>query len=296
MIHNTSIRTNVLAAVACLLWATPFVFVKITLEHLPPLTIAGLRFLLAGLIQLPFCRKSPFHLLKTAPKTVVLVSLFQTILLYAGFFYALTLVRGAQAAIIVGSGPLISAVAAHLTMHDDKLNRRTLQSIALGGAGLIIISLASKPWNPVGIREFSGMLILFGSSVVSAAGNIVVAKKRGALSAIELNSMQMLLGGAVLLIWALPFEGVPNLILPIRFYGALLWLAFVSAAGFGIWFHLLSREKVSKLNIWKFLVPLAGATLSWILIPGEHPDLPTLAGMVLIIFGIIHSQRIPANG
>lgn len=296
MNNTSSIRTNTLAVVACLLWATPFVFVKITLEYLPPLTIAGMRFLLAGLIQLPFCKQSPFYLLKTAPKTVVLVSLFQTILLYAGFFYALTLVRGAQAAIIVGSGPLISAVAAHLTMHDDKLNRRTLQSIALGGTGLIIISLASKPWNPVGIKEFAGMLILFGSSVVSAAGNIVVAKKRGTLSAIELNSIQMLLGGGILLIWALPFEGLPTLILPVRFYGALLWLAFVSAAGFGIWFHLLSREKVSKLNIWKFLIPLAGATMSWILIPGESPDLPTLAGMVLIILGIIHSQQKAANG
>ncbi|MEA2068830.1 MAG: EamA family transporter, partial [Verrucomicrobiota bacterium] len=97
--------------------------------------------------------------------------------------------------------------------------------------------------------------------------------------------------GAALFFVALPIDGVPNLNLPLKFYGALLWIAVVSAAGFGIWFHLLSREKVSTLNIWKFLIPLAGATLSWILIPGESPDLPTLAGMGLIIAGIIHSQR-----
>ena len=64
-----------------------------------------------------------------------------------------------------------------------------------------------------------------------------------------------------------------------------------SAAAFSIWFHLLSQVKVSQLNIWKFLIPLVGAALSWLLIPGEHPDLPTLAGMVLIILGIIHGQR-----
>jgi drug/metabolite transporter (DMT)-like permease len=280
-----------LAALACLLWATPFVFVKVTLEHLPPLTVAGLRFLLAGLIQLPFCRQSPFQLLKTAPKTVILVSLFQTILLYAGFFYALTLVRGAQAAIVIGSGPLVSAIAAHFAMHDDKLSRRTLQSIAFGLCGIIAISLAAKPWEPVGLTELGGIGILLTGSVVSAAGNIVVAKKRGSLPAVELNCIQMLIGGTVLFLIALPLDGAPDLRLPIGFYGALLWLAFVSAAGFGIWFHLLSREKVSRLNIWKFLIPLAGATLSWILIPGEHPDLPTLAGMGLIIAGIVHSQR-----
>lgn len=287
-----STRNSLLAVTACLLWATPFVFAKVTLEYLPPLTIAGLRFLLAGLIQIPFCRVFPFKLLKTDLKTVLLVGLFQTVLLYAAFFYALTLVRGAQAAIVIGSGPLISAIAAHLAMHDDKLSRRTLQSLAFGITGIVIISLATKPWEPVGLRELAGIGILLSGSVVSAAGNITVAKKRGALPAIALNSMQMMLGGTVLLLLALPIDGIPSLNLPVRFYGSLLWLAFVSAAGFGIWFHLLNKGiKVSKLNIWKFLVPLTGATISWILIPEESPDRWTLAGMALIIAGIIHSQR-----
>ena len=290
MTPKPSFKNNTLAALACLLWATPFVFVKVTMEYLPPLTVAGLRFLVAGLIQIPFCKQSPFRLLRTAPKTVILVALFQTILLYAGFFYALTLVRGAQAAIVIGSGPLIAAIAAHYTMHDDKLSRRTLQSIALGIGGIIIVSLATKPWEPIGLRELAGIGILLTGSIVSATGNIIVAKKRGRLPAIELNSMQMLFGGAVLFFVALPINGIPSMDLPIRFYGALLWLAFVSAAGFGIWFHLLSREKVSTLNIWKFIIPLAGATLSWILIPGESPDLLTLTGMGLIIAGIVHSQ------
>lgn len=291
MNERTTLRNNLLAALACLLWATPFAFGKITLEHLPPLTVAGLRFLLAGLIQLPFCKQNPFQLLRTEGKTVVLVSLFQTVFLYAGFFIALTLIRGAQAAIIIGSGPLIAAIAAHFAMHNDKLTGRTLQSIAFGITGIVIISLATKPWEPVGLRELIGIAILLSGSVVSAAGNIVVAKKRGRLPAIELNSIQMLLGGAILFLCALPIEGIPALNLPFRFYGSLVWLALVSAVAFGLWFHLLSRVKVSQLNIWKFLIPLAGATLSWILIPGEHPDLPSLIGMLFIIAGIVHSQR-----
>ncbi len=296
MTGNASIRNNTLAITACLLWATAFVFTKVTLEHLPPLTIAGIRFLLAGLIQLPFCKQSPFRLLRTETKTVILVSLCQTIILYAGFFYALTLVRGAQAAIVIGSGPLVSAIAAHIAMHDDKLSRRTLQSIALGIGGIIIISLATKPWEPVGFKELCGIGILLIGSVASAVGNILIAKKRGTLPAIELNSIQMLFGGAVLLSLALLIDGVPDLHQPPQFYGALLWLSFISAAGFGLWFHLLSRVKVSKLNIWKFLIPLAGATLSWIFIPGESPDPLTLIGMVLIISGIVHSQRSTPHG
>lgn len=292
------LRNNLLAVFCCLLWAAPFVAVKVTLEYLPPLTVAGLRFLLAGLIQIPFCKTpfSPFCLLRTQTRTVLLVSLFQTVLLYAGFFIALNMVHGAQAAITVGTGPLIAAVAAHFTMHDDRLNRRTVHSLLFGIAGILTISLATKPWEPVGLKEFLGILILLGSSIVSVAGNIVVAKKRGTLSPWELNSIQMMLGGTVLMLLALIFEGFPSLNQPLWFYGSLLWLSFISAAAFGIWFHLLSRVKVSKLNIWKFLIPLVGAVLSWLLIPGEHPDLPTLGGMALIIIGIIHSQREPCHG
>ncbi len=290
---NASIRNNLLAITACLLWATPFVFVKFTLEYLPPLTVAGLRFLLAGLIQLPFCKSplGPFRLLRRETGTVLLVSLTQTALLYAGFFYALTLVRGAQAAIVIGSGPLVSALAAHVSMHDDKLTRQTMVSIVLGMAGIVTISLAARPWEPVGLREFFGIMILLSGSVVSAAGNIVVAKKRGTLPVVELNSIQMLIGGGVLLLCALPLEGAPALNQPTGFYGALLWLSFVSAAAFGIWFHLLGHMKVSRLNIWKFLIPLVGALLSWILIPGESPDPLSLFGMTLIIGGLVYSQQ-----
>jgi drug/metabolite transporter (DMT)-like permease len=290
---NASIQNNLLAIFACLLWASPFVFVKITLEYLPPLTIAGIRFLIAGLIQIPFCRTPlrPFLLLKNHFKTVLYVSFFQTILLYAGFFIAMEMVRGAQAAIIIGSSPLISAIAAHFAMHNDRLTRQTVQSVSLGIIGIVVVSLATKPWEPIGLREFMGMLILLFVSVGSATGNIIVAKKGGALSAIDLNCIQMISGGGVLFLFALLFEGTPSLNLPTRFYGALLWLSFVSAMAFSIWFYLLSRVKVSKLNIWKFLIPLVGSILSWIFLPNEQPDLFTLTGMGLIVLGIIHSQR-----
>jgi len=113
----------------------------------------------------------------------------------------------------------------------------------------------------------------------------VLAKRRGGLNPIALNSAQMLIGGPVLLLIALPFEGVPNLALPPVFYGQLLWLVVISAAAFAIWFHLLGKIKVSKLNLWKFIIPLSGAALSWIILPNESPTLPGLVGMGLIVIG-----------
>ncbi len=291
--HSQTFRNTLMAVFACLLWSSAFVTVKHALEYQTPLTLAGMRFVLAGLIQIPFCKHwlAPWQLLRREFSTVLLVSLFHTIYLYATFFIALSWLPGAEGAITMGAGPLCSALVAHWLMHDDKLERRTLTSIAFGMGGIACISLASKPWNPVGFKEFCGMLLLLSGSIVSAVGNVVVAKRKGGLPPIALNSAQMLIGGAVLLLIALPFEGLPNAMLPASFYGQLLWLATISSVAFAIWFHLLGRMKVSKLNLWKFLIPLSGAALSWLLLPNESPTWPSLAGMVLIVVGIVIGSR-----
>jgi len=291
---NLSIRNNALAILACLLWSSAFVTAKQALEHQTPLTLAGMRFVLAGLIQIPLCGSllAPFRMIRREFGTVLLVSLFHTIYLYSTFFIGLQWVRGAEAAIMIGVGPLASVLMAHLLMHDDKMQRRTLVGIGFGMGGVILISLAAKPWNPVGLKELFGLMLLLSGAVVSATGNIVVAKRKGGLNPIVLNSAQMLIGGPVLLLIALPIEGVPNLALPLAFYGQLLWLSIISATAFGIWFHLLSKTKVSKLNLWKFIIPLSGAILSWIFIPSESPTLPSIIGMALIITGLVTGQRI----
>jgi drug/metabolite transporter (DMT)-like permease len=101
----------------------------------------------------------------------------------------------------------------------------------------------------------------------------------------------MLIGGVVLMSIALLFESAPTLKLPMIFYVQLLWLSIISAVAFAIWFYLLGRMKVSRLNLWKFLIPLSGATLSWIFLPNEHPTLPSLIGMTFIVVGIVVGQR-----
>jgi drug/metabolite transporter (DMT)-like permease len=281
-----------MAVFACLLWSSAFISGKYALNYESPLNLAGLRFVLAGLIQIPLCGSliAPFRMIRKEPLTVLLVSLFHTMYLYSTFFIGLNWVRGAEGAIMIGAGPLASALMAHLLMHDDKMQKRTLISILFGLSGVVLISLATKPWNPVGLKEFFGLMLLLSGAVVSAIGNIVVAKRKGSLHPVALNSAQMMLGGTVLLLIAVPFEGPARLAQPMAYYGALLWLAMISSTAFAIWFFLLSKIKVSRLNLWKFLIPLNGAALSWLFIPGESPSLASLAGMALIITGIVIGQ------
>jgi drug/metabolite transporter (DMT)-like permease len=179
---------------------------------------------------------------------------------------------------------------AHIFMADDKLNRRKAFFISLGIAGIAILSVSRNPWSTSGtVEEFWGILILLASTASSAAGNIVVAKNNRKIHPLVLNSAQLFIGGVCLFAISIPIEGVPTTTYPVDFYVSLLWLSMLSAVAFSIWFTLLKEPsvKVSELNIWKFIIPVFGAILSWLMLPGESPELVSVIGMALVAVSIV---------
>ncbi len=287
-----------LAGFSCFLWGTAFVCIKLGLSFCGPLSYAGMRFILAGLILLPFWigRKSSFTQIRENYKTILLLSLFQCVCLYSLLYIGMDLVPGALGAIIVGSAPLFCAVLAHIFTGNDKMTVRRTVSIFIGLAGVIVISLSRRPWEYEGLIEVGGILLLLLSIFSSGLGNIIVYTRGSHMNPVMLNSMQILIGGTVLMLMGITFEGKPSFDQPLRFYLMLFWLAGVSATAFSIWFFLLKHGmKVSRLNLWKFLVPVFGALLGWIFIPGESPGIFQLLGMALIVLSII-SYNLPGEG
>ena len=76
------------AIVACLLWSTAYPGIKIGLEYTTPLHFAGVRFIIAGLLILPFTVSLPryFQNIKENWGIIFLITLFQSVINYT-FFY-----------------------------------------------------------------------------------------------------------------------------------------------------------------------------------------------------------------
>ena len=286
-----STSTIILAIVACLLWSTAFVGVKIGLRFSKPLSFAGIRFMLSGLILLPFCGKIPFvfHEVRTHIRTILPVSCFQTFLLYGLFFTGMTLIPGALGAIVIGAAPLVSAITAHFLMPEDEMTVSKTISIGIGITGVVIISMSRQPWSVSGSKEFVGIFLLVLGCVSSSLGNILVAREDKNINPLIFNAAQVFLGGFFLLVISLPLEGLPRFDYPISFFIALLWLAFLSAVALSIWFTLLKRPgiKVSELNLWKFIIPVFGAIFSWIILQDESPELLSIVGMFCVAVSVL---------
>jgi drug/metabolite transporter (DMT)-like permease len=104
-----------------------------------------------------------------------------------------------------------------------------------------------------------------------------------------LSSFSLFIGGLTLFLISIPLEGIREISYPTDYWLILLWLSFMAAAAFSIWFRLLQRPgvRVSELNLWKFIIPVAGAILSWMLVPGEKPEWVTISGMLIITGSLV---------
>jgi drug/metabolite transporter (DMT)-like permease len=213
---------------------------------------------------------------------ILLVSLLQTILLYGLFNSGMALVPSGIAAIVTGTSPLTMAVVAHIVTSDDKLSWRKSCCLLIAFTGIVVIAISRKSWQSGGGLEIVGMLMLISAGVSGAFGNLAV--RRVSIDPFMLNSVQIFIGGVILFASGLSFEGIPEFRLPITFYLGLGWLALLSAVAFSLWFSLLQKPKVkpSELNMWKFIIPVFGATLSWIVFANEQPEFWTIIGMICV--------------
>jgi len=134
-----------------------------------------------------------------------------------------------------------------------------------------------------------GIAILILNNGLAGIGNVVVSKTAAELPPLVLSSFSMIVGGAILYLFALPIEGFAHGPFPLEYFGALAWLSFLSAAAITIWYTLLNRPgvKVSDLNMWKFIIPVVGAILSWAILPNEHADALSIVGMVIIASSLL---------
>lgn len=285
------------AIIACVLWGSAFAGAKIGFQYADPIYLSGMRFTLAGLLLVPvmIAKKVDFRGAFRHWKFMLLFAFVQTFLQYGIFFMGLDKVPGAVSSVIIGAGPLFVAIMAHLTLKDDKITLRKGIAMALGLSGIVFISLAKGVASADNPKFYLGVGLLVLSNIIGSYTNIMVVKKKEYnISPYLLTAFANFTGGIMLLIAAFIFEKPEIKVYPPEFYGALLWLAIIPAAAFSLWYGLLQRPgvKVSELNMWKFIVPVTGCVLSWLIVPGESPDVPTVVGIIVIITAL-QLQQLP---
>jgi drug/metabolite transporter (DMT)-like permease len=283
------------AIIACLLWSTAYAGIKLGLQYDTPFHFSGIRFIFSGLMILPFTEKQAIFIRMVLEnwKVITWVTVLQFLVNYSLFYHGLALVPGALGAVIYGAQPLIIAVVAALMNKDDKLTKEKIIIILFGISGVILISIGRQALKLGTELELLGIAMLLVGNVATGVSNVIISIRGKNINPFVLSSTSLFFGGLLLYLISIPAEGIPNGPRPTEYWMILLWLSFMAASAFSIWFKLLQRPgvRVSELNLWKFIIPVAGAGLSWMLIPDEHPEWLTIFGIIIITISLIVYYR-----
>jgi len=280
------------AIITCLLWSTAYPFIKIGLQYSTPLHFAGSRFIIAGLMILPFTLRPGeyIRMLKANKSLVIWVTLLQTLINYTLFYIGMERVPGAIGAVIVGSQPFVTAIVSRILIRDERFTRAKVVTIILGLAGIVLVSAGRQGFNFSVPAELAGIAMIFIANISTATSNVLISKNGKNMNPLVLSSFSLLIGGLIIFLFSFAVEDVPSKPdFPLNYWLVLIWLAFMSAFTFSKWYVLLKRPevKVSELNLWKFIIPVFGAVLSWIIVPGEKADWVTVIGIIIISLSLI---------
>ena len=271
----------------CVVWSSTWLAIKIGLRDLPPISYAGIRFLVA-IIVLFAVSAGRVGLLPRRGFDYVVLS-FTGVLMFAVnyglLFWGELHVSSGLAAVLQATIPMFGMLFAHFMLPDEPLQLHKLLGalVAVGGVALICERLLG----------FNGLMALWGGlgiilGAASAAFSNVVLKARAIqLAPAMIAAWQMIFGAAPLLLIGFMVEGNP-----LKFHWSmisifcLLYLAIIgSALTFLLLYWLLPRMTVARLQTISLITPPGAVALGWA-VGGETFSLWSLLGACLVLVGV----------
>ncbi len=272
------------------LWASCFPLIAVGLTMAPPLTFAALRSFVAGggLLLLALALRRPWPRGWAVWLTLWGVGFSLTSIGFGGMFLAGGLVSPGLATVLANIQPLIAAVLAGFIL-GEMLGPRRRWGLLLGFAGIILVALpgfgSGVNSSPAGV----GFILL--GAVGVAVGNVLLKRLAGQVDILMATGWQFVLGGIPLLLLAQQFELPAQIEWNILFVIVLLALGLLGTSlAFVLWFSLLHRSKLNRLNTFTFLTPVF-ALMIGALFFGESLGLVEMGGIVLILLGVLWVSR-----
>ncbi len=241
------------------LWATSWVFIKIGLQTISPLTFAGLRYILAFTFLLAVLLFSKAKKeIRILPKRLWMRFLILGILFYAGTqgasFVALAYLPAVMVNLLWSFSSVTVALLGMVWLYErPKLFQWSGIGLAIIGALIYFCPVAIPDAQVIGvIVAFIGVLANAMSSILGREIN-----RSNKYHPLVVTVVSMGAGSIMLLAVGLNVEGIPKI--DLMGWAIILWLAIVNTAfAFTLWNHTLRTISAMESSI------INGTMLIWI--------------------------------
>lgn len=275
------------------IWGTSYLFIKLGVAEIPPVTFAAGRVVIAGLVLLvavlarreripPFSPRGWWHFLA--------LGVLNCVIPYTLISWGETEVSSGLAAILVGAMPIFTVLIAHFTTHDEKITRLKLVGIFLGFVGVVVIF---SPELAGGIRlTFWGMIAIVAAALSYAGATVVAHRFVGDTPRTVVSTLQMLSAAVILVPVALVVDRPFGLTPSFSAWGSLLALSLVGTSfAYILYYWLIANTGPTRASLVTYISPAAGLALGAFVLK-ENIAPTAIGGLLLIIAGIALVNRV----
>jgi drug/metabolite transporter (DMT)-like permease len=263
-------RLAIIAAFAALylVWGSTYLGIRFAIESIPPLLMAGARFVLAGVIMYAIARwqgapKSSFAEWRTA-------FIVGACLLFFGngsVTVAEQWVPSGLASLLVATVPIYIALLAWLSGSAPRPRPLVMLGLAGGfvGVGILVSPALSASLPAASHHAGLGMLVLLFGSLVWSIGSLYSRRARNSASPFLSSAQTMLCGGALMLIAGLASGETRHFDLhklTALSLGAFVYLVLIGAiVGYTAYIWLLRYCDPSKVATYAYVNPVVAILL-----------------------------------
>ncbi len=286
-------RTPVLFVLLAVMWGTSFVFIKIGLEHFPPVLFAAVRYDVAGLVMLAYAVTTVDRWRPRGREewlSVVIAGAFVIAGYHALLYLGEQHVSGAVAAIVVSLSPVLTAAFASVALSGERIRGLGLVGLASGFLGVVVVADVD-PGSLAG-ANVAGIGLVFAGAVCFALGTVLSRPLKTSLPARTVQGWAMVLGAGMLhVVGAARGESFAAVEWTTATVVSLVYLTFVSGVvAFMLYFHLLDTIGPTELNLIGYLEPVVATLMSWLVL-GELVESTTMVGFGAILLGFALLKR-----
>jgi drug/metabolite transporter (DMT)-like permease len=269
----------------CIVWGTTWIFIKLGLADLPPLSFAASRFSLACLILFPILKLQKIEMPKGKGvwSFIFITGVLQFFLNYGLLFWGEQYITSGLAAVLQATIPAFGLILARIYV-GEQITGLKIASILLGLTGVVVIFREQLFLN--GGMAFLGSLAVVAGAFGASYASVLTKAKGVSYHPASVVFWQMLVGHFPL--WAVGFfkEGSP---LDFRWtWQALICVLYLAVFGsivaFWLYYWLLSKIDVTKAMMIAFVTPLVAVSVGSFF--GEKLEVQTLVGGVLILLSV----------
>ncbi|MCP4360547.1 MAG: DMT family transporter [Chloroflexi bacterium] len=295
-------RNFVLLILLAAMWGPSFLFIKVAVETIPPVTLVFFRVLLAAVLLYLFLRWQHGRLPRSLNtwKHLSIVALVHNAIPFVLFAWGEQYVDSALASILNGSIPLFTILLAHVFTQDDHLTPAKIGGVLIGFAGMVALVLPTlqdgveaTTW---GVLALTLAAFLYGIAIVYTRLHL-----RG-LPPLVAPTGQLIMATVflfpVMMLLEKPYLGLAPSVQSVASLVALSVLG--TAVAFILYYRLIEQAGASMVSMVAYVIPVFGIILGVVILNESLTVNMVIGGGlilvgVMVVNGLFNSLRLPKS-